>query len=80
MTRMWKNTIRAFCALATIAVMAFGTSQAFAAMPGGCVDPKNGVIGECPPYNNQTCAEDCDKIFGLGFGGQCHHGCCYCYL
>ena len=41
-----------------------------------------GVIGECPPYTDETCNEDCAAMFQTH--GECHPGapggpwCCMC--
>lgn len=71
MSRTLKVAVSAVYALLMAAGLTFGASQVLAS--GSAV---SNCIGTCPPFNNDTCKEECQN---QGFGsGQCLMGtdCC----
>ncbi len=74
--------IRRLCAIGGLviaaSVLAFGAHAAFAsARSGECTPGSPGYVGECPPYNADSCDKYCQEFY-QGPGNNCLGGCCIC--
>ena len=80
-----KRMIVALYAVLAFVVLGFGTAEAVTGFVSHCDDPENGYIGECPPYDQESCEDDCHAIFG-SHRGDClpkpggSEDCCLCQL
>jgi hypothetical protein len=66
--------------LVAVVVLAFGGNAAYVSATTSFCDPgQSGYLGECPPYDDMECNEDCKDIFGdTSEGNGCIGGCCFC--
>jgi hypothetical protein len=64
-------------ALLVVAALSFGATQALAVTAQECGDDP-WEVGTCPPLDEESCPEECDKVFGTT--GKCVAGCCICVL
>jgi hypothetical protein len=72
MTRFRDRLLMAIYGLLIAGGLTFGATQLFAQVD--CNGP--GQIGTCPPYNDESCDDACDMMFGTP--GGCIFGCCTC--
>lgn len=84
---MWQ-TIRKMgygaSAICVIVSIGLGVGEASASISNGYCGDDPGELGTCPPYDDDTCGDDCHQLLGSPWG-QCgptsYDGqCCICVL
>ncbi len=77
--RRWTTQLGALVGVAVAAaVLAFGAQAAYATARDSECDPNDpGYVGECPPWDPDSCQGYCERTFGAPSNG-CHGDCCIC--
>lgn len=65
------------CTLLAATILGFGAHSVYASASMSLCDPAQpGYLGECPPYNPDSCNVDCAQQGSSG--NFCGGGCCIC--
>jgi hypothetical protein len=79
MAKALASALRALFLIAVAVAFSVGAAQLSASARSSCDNPGSGEIGTCPPFDNESCDEKCDELFGT-FGSCNPAGCCVCAI